>query len=71
MIVDTGSQAVVTLFITSDDASSERRFDKATSIKLFKQRLEPITGCPSATMKLNLYQDSKFICEMSDDEKML
>lgn len=34
----------VTLFVSSESAASERRFDKAMSVASLKERLEPITG---------------------------
>ncbi|KAJ3190242.1 hypothetical protein HDU85_000535 [Gaertneriomyces sp. JEL0708] len=72
MIVDTGSSPIVTLFVTSEGASSERRFDKSITIDRLKERLEPITGVQVATMQLTLYsQASTPVATLSDPSKML
>ncbi|RKP01089.1 hypothetical protein CXG81DRAFT_26234 [Caulochytrium protostelioides] len=65
--------SVVTVFVTSHNASSERRFDKATTLGELKQRLEPITGIPASTIRLSLYDDNdQFVGPMAgDDDRML
>ncbi|KAI9205921.1 CAP Gly-rich domain-containing protein [Polychytrium aggregatum] len=64
--------AVVTLFISSEAATSERRFSKSITIASLKERLEPITGVPASTMKVSLYSKSdEFMGVLDDDSKML
>ncbi|KAJ3321186.1 hypothetical protein HDV06_004529 [Boothiomyces sp. JEL0866] len=43
---------ILTLFVKSQNASSERRFDKSLSILELKEKLTAITGVPSSTMVL-------------------
>ncbi|KAJ3125583.1 hypothetical protein HK098_008372 [Nowakowskiella sp. JEL0407] len=72
MQISSGENSTVTLFITSESASSERRFDKSISIAKFKERLEPITGISSAHMSLSLYsQKDELITKLADADKML
>ncbi|KAJ3182339.1 hypothetical protein HDU87_008502 [Geranomyces variabilis] len=72
MLLNTNSNPIVTLFVSSEGASSERRFDKALTIDRFKERLEPITGVPVSTMKVSLYTDrDQLVAVMDDDSKML
>ncbi|KAI8621725.1 CAP Gly-rich domain-containing protein [Chytriomyces sp. MP71] len=67
------SSAIVTVFVSSEGVTSERRFDKATTIASLKERLEPITGVPAASMKITLYSKADSpLCTISDDDtKML
>ncbi|KAJ3272766.1 hypothetical protein HDV01_005294 [Terramyces sp. JEL0728] len=44
---------ILTLFVKSHNANSERRFDKSLSILELKEKLTAITGVPSSTMILN------------------
>ncbi|KAG5462380.1 MAG: CAP Gly-rich domain-containing protein [Olpidium bornovanus] len=53
--------SVVTVFVTSDGSSSERRFDKALTLSALKARLEPITGVPAAAQQLSLYNGDKLV----------
>ncbi|KAL2918331.1 hypothetical protein HK105_202258 [Polyrhizophydium stewartii] len=70
--VQLGLSPVVTLFVTSSNAASERRFDKALTIQSLKERLEPITGVPAATMKLKLQTETgELVAALDDDSKML
>ncbi|KAJ3256261.1 hypothetical protein HK103_005624 [Boothiomyces macroporosus] len=43
---------ILTLFVKSQNASSERRFEKSLSILELKEKLTAITGVPSSTMVL-------------------
>ena len=66
------TSSIVTLFITSENSSSERRFDKSITISTFKERLEAITGVPAAYSKLSLYNNENvLIANIDDDSKML
>ncbi|KAJ3022345.1 hypothetical protein HKX48_006379 [Thoreauomyces humboldtii] len=72
MLLNTNSNPIVTLFVTSEGASSERRFDKSLTIDRFKERLEPITGVPVSTMRISLYTSNNQLVGAIDDEtKML
>ncbi|KND00443.1 uncharacterized protein SPPG_04762 [Spizellomyces punctatus DAOM BR117] len=72
MLVNTNSTPIVTVFVTSEGVSSERRFDKAITISKLKERLEPITGVPVSTMKVQLYTATdQLVGTLDDDEKML
>ncbi|TPX55706.1 hypothetical protein PhCBS80983_g05089 [Powellomyces hirtus] len=72
MLLNTGSNPIVTLFVSSEGAASERRFDKSLTIERFKERLEPITGVPVGTMKISLYTaQDQLVGTLDDDEKML
>lgn len=63
---------VVNLFVTSENASSERRFNRDILISSLKERLEPITGVPAKTMLIKLYNEhDQFIGPMDDDTKKL
>ncbi|TPX51860.1 hypothetical protein SeMB42_g00532 [Synchytrium endobioticum] len=64
--------SIVTVFVTSEGASSERRFDKSMPISSLKDRLEPITGVPASTMRITLYSHSDVpVGCLSEDERML
>ncbi|KAJ3028169.1 UNVERIFIED_CONTAM: hypothetical protein HDU68_002315 [Siphonaria sp. JEL0065] len=66
------SNAIVTLFVSSEGVTSERRFDKGQTIAQLKERLEPITGVPCATMKITLFSKTDApLCSLDDDSKML
>ncbi|ORY44202.1 hypothetical protein BCR33DRAFT_697891 [Rhizoclosmatium globosum] len=68
----TFSRAVVTVFVSSEGVTSERRFDRGTSIAALKERLEPITGIPTSSMRLTLFSASDSpLCQIDDDEKLL
>ncbi|KAI9093012.1 CAP Gly-rich domain-containing protein [Phlyctochytrium arcticum] len=72
MLVNTHSNPIVTLFVSSEGAASERRFDKATTIGRLKERLEPITGVPVGSMKVLLYTSAnELAATLSDEDKML
>ncbi|CEP10949.1 hypothetical protein [Parasitella parasitica] len=65
--------SIVTLFVDSsvEKVSSERRFEKSLTISQLKFKLEPITGIPHATQKIELYQGSHLQGTFDDEEKML
>ncbi|KAI8638272.1 CAP Gly-rich domain-containing protein [Parasitella parasitica] len=65
--------SIVTLFVdTSDEkVSSERRFDKSLTISQLKHKLEPITGIPCSTQKIDLYQGKHLQGTFEDENKML
>ncbi|GAA5795447.1 CAP Gly-rich domain-containing protein [Helicostylum pulchrum] len=65
--------SIVTLFVdTSDEkVSSERRFDKSLTISQLKDKLEPITGIPYHTQKIDLYQGNTLQGPIDDEERML
>ncbi|KAJ2459786.1 hypothetical protein GGF42_001249 [Coemansia sp. RSA 2424] len=67
------SSAVVTLFVESQNSSSERRFQKSLTIEALKARLEPIVGIRPADQQLILVDAaSNPVCEISgDDSRML
>ncbi|KAI8380361.1 CAP Gly-rich domain-containing protein [Blakeslea trispora] len=65
--------SIVTLFVdTSEEhVSSERRFDKGLTISQLKYKIEPITGIPYATQKLDLYHGKNLLGSLDDDNRML
>ncbi|KAJ2734765.1 hypothetical protein IW152_002088 [Coemansia sp. BCRC 34962] len=68
----TGSSAVVTLFVESQNSSSERRFQKSLTINELKVRLEAIVGIRPSDQQLTLMDaGSKPVCEINDDTRML
>jgi tubulin-folding cofactor B len=74
MLLNSGGSAIVTLFVSAEDVSSERRFSKSISIQDLKDRLQPITGVPAATMTLKLYtgeNHNTLVALLDDDSKML
>ncbi|KAJ3104726.1 hypothetical protein HDU97_008905 [Phlyctochytrium planicorne] len=46
---------IVTLFVSAEGVSSERRFNRSITILDLKERLSPITGVPASTMKLSVF----------------
>ncbi|KAI9340791.1 CAP Gly-rich domain-containing protein [Zopfochytrium polystomum] len=63
---------IVTLNVTSEAASSERRFDRSLTLPSLKERLEPLTGVPTASMKLTAFTaNGERVCALDDDSKML
>ncbi|CAG5113407.1 Oidioi.mRNA.OKI2018_I69.chr2.g7518.t1.cds [Oikopleura dioica] len=51
---------------------TEKRYDKGLSIRELKGKLELITGCSPASMKLSLEsRKGEKICDMDDDERLL
>lgn len=61
--------SVVTVFVTSDGSSSERRFDKALTLSALKARLEPITGVPAAVQQLSLYNGDKLVAALEAESE--
>lgn len=63
---------IVTLFVTSRNASSERRFSKSLTVASLKERLEPITGVAAATMKIQLFgPKDELLAVLEEDDRML
>ncbi|KAJ1858243.1 hypothetical protein LPJ57_007051 [Coemansia sp. RSA 486] len=60
--------SVVTLFVDSQNASSERRFQKSLTISELKMRLEPIVGIPSSDQRITLLQNTTPVCEIFPSE---
>lgn len=68
----TNINTTVTLFVTCESASSERRMDRVSTIAEIKERLCPITGVGYASMKLSLYNNSEqFVCLLDDETRLL
>ncbi|CAG8523399.1 3702_t:CDS:2 [Acaulospora colombiana] len=63
--------SIVTIFVQSDNASSERRFDKSLSIKQLKAKLETITGIPLDSQSLQLYNGDTLVASVEGDDYML
>ncbi|KAJ1644301.1 hypothetical protein J3B02_005693 [Coemansia erecta] len=66
--------SVVTLFVESQNASSERRFQKSLTINELQIRLEPIVGIPSTDQHITLLQNTTPVCEITpspDGTRML
>ncbi|EIE84324.1 hypothetical protein G6F46_007024 [Rhizopus delemar] len=65
--------SIVILFVdTSEEkVSTERRFDKGLTISQLKYKLEPITGIPSSTQLIELYQGNNLLGSLDDEDKML
>ena len=74
MLLNSSGSPIVTLFVSAEDASSERRFSKSISIQDLKERLQPITGVPVSSMILKLYtgeNNNTLLATLDDDSKML
>ncbi|PKK80841.1 hypothetical protein RhiirC2_723316 [Rhizophagus irregularis] len=63
--------SVVTVFVQSENASSERRFDVSLTIKQLKVKLEPITGIPADSQVLQLYNGDTMITSIEGDNYMI
>ncbi|RHZ88458.1 hypothetical protein Glove_22g95 [Diversispora epigaea] len=63
--------SIVTVFVQSDSASSERRFDKGLTINQLKAKLEPITGVPASSQSLQLYNGDTLVATLEGDDYML
>ncbi|CAG8579786.1 13620_t:CDS:2 [Dentiscutata erythropus] len=63
--------SIVTVFVQSDNASSERRFDKGITISQLKTKLEPITGVPAESQLLQLYNGDTLVTSVEGDNYML
>ncbi|KZT56857.1 hypothetical protein CALCODRAFT_496854 [Calocera cornea HHB12733] len=63
----------VSVFVSSTDTHSERKFDQHTTVAQLKARLEHITGIPITSQKLVLCrtEDGQQICELDDDARPL
>lgn len=71
-MISLDTNPIVNLFVTSESSSSERRFNKDITIGALKERLEPITGIPIATMQIKLFdKNDQFVCNLNDDTKKL
>ncbi|KAJ2834640.1 hypothetical protein GGI24_000298 [Coemansia furcata] len=67
-----GGSAVVTLFVESQNSSSERRFQKSLTIEELKVRLEAIVGIRPSDQQLTLLDTaSNAVCELNSDMRML
>ncbi|CAG8463548.1 1672_t:CDS:2 [Acaulospora morrowiae] len=62
--------SIVTIFVHSDNASSERRFDKSLSIRQLKGKLETITGIPVDSQLLQLYNGDTLVASVEGDDYM-
>lgn len=69
LLVDS-SGPIVKLFVSSENAKSERRFSKSITILSLKEKLEAITGISASSMSLVLYNSLKQSIIMQDS-KML
>lgn len=65
LLVDS-SGPIVKLFVSSDNAKSERRFSKSITILSLKEKLEGITGISTSAMSLVLYNSLKQSIPMQD-----
>ncbi|KAI9505873.1 hypothetical protein GGI25_001277 [Coemansia spiralis] len=63
--------SVVTLFVESENARSERRFQKSVTIDDLKTRLEPIVGIPANDQRIVILQGTAVVGEITDGTKML
>ncbi|CAG8559623.1 7448_t:CDS:2 [Ambispora gerdemannii] len=63
--------SIVTIFVQSENASSERRFDKGISIRDLRVKLEPITGISTTSQQLQLYNGDTFVASVEGDDYML
>ncbi|CAH1763115.1 6910_t:CDS:2 [Entrophospora sp. SA101] len=63
--------SVITIFVQSDNASSERRFDKGITISQLKNKLEPITGVSVGSQILQLYNGDTLVTTVEGDDFML
>jgi tubulin-folding cofactor B len=71
-VVQLDTKPVVTVFVTCESSSSERRFNRDITIGALKERLEPITGIPIATMQIKLFdKNDQFVCTLNDNDKKL
>ncbi|OUM65620.1 hypothetical protein PIROE2DRAFT_41530 [Piromyces sp. E2] len=71
-VVQLDTKPVVTVFVTCESSSSERRFNRDITIGALKERLEPITGIPIATMQIKLFdRNDQFVCTLNDNDKKL
>ncbi|KAJ1667652.1 hypothetical protein IW140_001292 [Coemansia sp. RSA 1813] len=59
--------SVVTLFIESQNSSSERRFLKSITIDDLKMRLEPIVGIPATDQRISILQGTTQVGEIPSD----
>ncbi|KAI8098964.1 CAP Gly-rich domain-containing protein [Halteromyces radiatus] len=66
------TMSIVTVIVTtSENISAERRLEKGWTILDLKGKLEPITGTPSNTQKLDLYQGDIHIASLVDDNALV
>lgn len=63
--------SVVTIFVQSDNASSERRFDKGLTIRQLRIKLEPITGISADSQVLQLFNGDTLVTSVEGDDYML
>ncbi|CAG8446928.1 2226_t:CDS:10 [Ambispora leptoticha] len=65
------AKLIITIFVQSENASSERRFDKGITIGELKAKLEPITGISTTSQQLQLYNGDIFVASVEGDGFML
>ncbi|KAJ2379861.1 hypothetical protein GGI23_007904 [Coemansia sp. RSA 2559] len=65
--------SVVTLFVESQNSSSERRFLKSITIDDLKTRLEPVVGIPASDQQISILQGTTHVRDIPRDagDKML
>ncbi|RIA91275.1 CAP Gly-rich domain-containing protein [Glomus cerebriforme] len=63
--------SVLTVFVQSENASSERRFEKGLTIRQLKVKLEPITGISADSQVLQLYNGDTLISSIEGDDYMI
>ncbi|ORX71642.1 hypothetical protein DL89DRAFT_321907 [Linderina pennispora] len=63
--------SVVTLFVQSQNASSERRFLKSLTVGELKVRLEAIVGISASDQRLALQHNDAAVCMLDDNSRML
>ncbi|KAI7871312.1 CAP Gly-rich domain-containing protein [Spinellus fusiger] len=64
--------SIVTVIVsTGESIESERRFDKGLTLFDLKCKLEPITGIPASTQKIDLFRDKILLGTLDDESRML
>ncbi|KAI8069557.1 CAP Gly-rich domain-containing protein [Gongronella butleri] len=71
-LTPTHIMSIVTVIVTTDEnINAERRLEKQWTILELKGKLEPITGIPASTQKLQLHQGNDMLGSLDDDTRML
>ncbi|KAF4569513.1 hypothetical protein EYR40_008488 [Pleurotus pulmonarius] len=66
--------AVVTVFVSSPDTRSERRYDLHLTVAQLKEKLELITGIPVSNQTISVLdseEDTRAVTTLSDDSQQL
>ncbi|KAG9292653.1 hypothetical protein G9A89_007025 [Geosiphon pyriformis] len=63
--------SILTIFVQSENTSSERRFSKSITIGDLKIKLEPITGVPASSQVLQLLNGEIPVASVEGDDYML